>query len=102
MTLRKKEFLRGCIGFIEPVLPLYQAVIQTSVYAACRDQRFPPVSEEELDDLETVLNWITKNYSTNINFNLSNISLLGHSRGGGILTLKANEDSRISKVISLL
>jgi AmmeMemoRadiSam system protein A len=33
-------------------LPLYQAVIQTSVYAACRDQRFPPVSEEELDDLE--------------------------------------------------
>ena len=52
VTLRKKEFLRGCIGFIEPVLPLYQAVIQTSVLAACRDQRFPPVSEEELDDLE--------------------------------------------------
>jgi AmmeMemoRadiSam system protein B/AmmeMemoRadiSam system protein A len=52
VTLRKREFLRGCIGFIEPVLPLYQAVIQTSVYAACRDQRFPPVSEEELDDLE--------------------------------------------------
>jgi AmmeMemoRadiSam system protein B/AmmeMemoRadiSam system protein A len=52
VTLRKKEFLRGCIGFIEPVLPLYQAVIQTSVYAACRDQRFPPVSEEELDGLE--------------------------------------------------
>jgi AmmeMemoRadiSam system protein B/AmmeMemoRadiSam system protein A len=52
VTLRKKEFLRGCIGFIEPVLPLYQAVIKTSVYAACTDQRFPPVSEEELDDLE--------------------------------------------------
>ncbi len=52
VTLRKKHYLRGCIGFIEPVLPLYQAVIQTSVYAAVRDQRFPPVSEEELDDLE--------------------------------------------------
>jgi len=52
VTLRKKEFLRGCIGFIEPLLPLYQTVIQASVYAACRDQRFPPVSEEELDDLE--------------------------------------------------
>lgn len=52
VTIKKKGFLRGCIGFIEPVLPLYQTVIQTSVYAACRDQRFPPVSADELDDLE--------------------------------------------------
>jgi len=52
VTLKRKGFLRGCIGFIEPVAPLYQTVIQTSVYAACRDQRFPPVSAEELDDLE--------------------------------------------------
>ncbi len=52
VTLKKKGNLRGCIGFIEPVLPLYQTVIQTSVYAACNDQRFPPVSAEELDDLE--------------------------------------------------
>ncbi len=56
---------------------------------------------KELDDLDSVLNWITKNYSTNNDFNLSNISLLGHSRGGGIVTLKAEEDTRISKVISL-
>jgi hypothetical protein len=52
VTLKKKGYLRGCIGFIEPVAPLYQTVIQTSVYAACRDQRFLPVSAEELDDLE--------------------------------------------------
>ena len=52
VTLKRKGFLRGCIGFIEPVAPLYQTVIQASVYAACRDQRFPPVSAEELDDLE--------------------------------------------------
>ncbi len=52
VTLKRKGFLRGCIGFIEPVAPLYQTVIQTSVYAACQDQRFPPVSTEELDDLE--------------------------------------------------
>jgi AmmeMemoRadiSam system protein B/AmmeMemoRadiSam system protein A len=52
VTLKKKGFLRGCIGFIEPVAPLYQTVIQTSVYAACKDQRFPPVSADELDDLE--------------------------------------------------
>jgi AmmeMemoRadiSam system protein B/AmmeMemoRadiSam system protein A len=52
VTLKKKGFLRGCIGFIEPIMPLYQTVIQTSIYAACTDQRFPPVSVEELDELE--------------------------------------------------
>ncbi|GAG08018.1 unnamed protein product, partial [marine sediment metagenome] len=52
VTLKRKGNLRGCIGFIEPLAPLYQTVIQASVYAACRDQRFLPVSAEELDDLE--------------------------------------------------
>lgn len=52
VTLKKKGKLRGCIGFIEPVLPLYQIVIRASIYAACKDLRFPPVSTEELEDLE--------------------------------------------------
>ena len=52
VTLKKKGQLRGCIGFIEPVLPLYQTVIQAALYAAYRDQRFPPVTAEELKDLE--------------------------------------------------
>jgi len=52
VTLKEKGLLRGCIGYIEPVYPLYQTVIQTAIRAACRDPRFPPVSAEELDDLE--------------------------------------------------
>lgn len=52
VTLKKKGQLRGCIGFAEPVLPLYQTVIQAALYAAYRDQRFPPVRAEELKDLE--------------------------------------------------
>lgn len=52
VTLTKRGQLRGCIGFIEPVLPLYQAVIQAGVYAACRDARFLPVAPDELDNLE--------------------------------------------------
>jgi len=69
VTLKRKGSLRGCIGFIEPVLPLYQTVIQTSVYAACRDQRFPPVSAEELDDLEieiSVLSPLKKIHDLNL------------------------------------
>jgi pimeloyl-ACP methyl ester carboxylesterase len=57
---------------------------------------------KELDDLDTVLNWITKpenRYSKELD--TSNIILLGHSRGGGIVTIKTAEDNRVTKLITL-
>ncbi len=56
---------------------------------------------KELDDLETVIDWLISsefNYSEDVNTN--KITLIGHSRGGGIVTLKAYEDKRIANVIS--
>ncbi len=56
---------------------------------------------KELDDLEMVIDWLISsefNYSKNVNTN--KITLIGHSRGGGIVTLKAYEDKRIANVIS--
>jgi hypothetical protein len=52
VTLKKKGRLRGCIGFIRPYLPLYQTVIQAAIYAACKDQRFSPLSQPELRNIE--------------------------------------------------
>jgi len=52
VTLKKKGALRGCIGFTEPILPLYQSVIQAAIFAANRDPRFSPVTPSELPDLE--------------------------------------------------
>ncbi|MDH7513237.1 MAG: AmmeMemoRadiSam system protein B [Clostridiales bacterium] len=52
VTLKNKGELRGCIGFIEPVLPLSETVIRAAIYAATQDTRFNPVTEEELKDLE--------------------------------------------------
>ena len=40
-----------------------------------------------------------ENYKNDVDLN--HITLIGHSRGGGIVLLKANEDSRIKKVITL-
>lgn len=53
----------------------------------------------ELDDLDRVLNEIQ---SGNKNFpnEISTFSLIGHSRGGGIVMIKAEEDSRINKVVT--
>jgi len=51
VTLTKYGQLRGCIGYPEPALPLYQAVIHSAASAALQDPRFPPVAPAELDDL---------------------------------------------------
>lgn len=56
---------------------------------------------KELDDLETVLDWISSTKEFNANVETNSISLIGHSRGGGIVLLKSNEDKRIKKVITL-
>ncbi|MGY5355144.1 alpha/beta hydrolase family protein [Wenyingzhuangia sp. IMCC45467] len=55
---------------------------------------------KELDDLESVLDEITNNSSFANEIDIDNITLIGHSRGGGIVTLKASEDSRVKNVIS--
>jgi AmmeMemoRadiSam system protein A len=43
--------LRGCIGSIQPVAPLCEAVRSNAIHAAFRDPRFFPVTPEELPDL---------------------------------------------------
>ncbi len=57
----------------------------------------------ELDDLDRILNEIDPNNSNKSDIfpeQVESISLIGHSRGGGIVLIKAVEDKRISKVIS--
>jgi AmmeMemoRadiSam system protein B/AmmeMemoRadiSam system protein A len=52
VTLRKHGELRGCIGYLIGDRPLYLVVQNMAVSAAVGDQRFPPVTEEELSELE--------------------------------------------------
>jgi uncharacterized protein len=56
---------------------------------------------KELDDLDTVINWVCENPDINKEADINNIALFGHSRGGGIVSIKAEEDSRISNCITL-
>jgi len=56
---------------------------------------------KELDDLNDVLDWIQKHFKNDSKVDINEISLIGHSRGGGITILKASEDHRISKLVSL-
>jgi AmmeMemoRadiSam system protein A len=51
VTLRKHGQLRGCIGRMDAIAPLYQTVIEMTVAAASQDHRFLPVEPDELKDI---------------------------------------------------
>ncbi len=59
VTLKRDGHLRGCIGYITPRKPLYQAVLENGFNAANRDRRFRPVAPDELGDLELEISVLT-------------------------------------------
>lgn len=50
VTLKKENKLRGCIGFVMGVKPLYQTVQEVAEASAFQDPRFSPLKEDELED----------------------------------------------------
>jgi|WetSurMetagenome_2_1015567.scaffolds.fasta_scaffold14492_2 uncharacterized protein len=54
----------------------------------------------ELDDLGSVIDFIFENKNI-YNIDFEDLTLAGHSRGGGIAILKTAEDKRIKKLITL-
>jgi AmmeMemoRadiSam system protein A len=60
VTLTKGGNLRGCIGNIEPVKPLFQGVIDNARSAALSDPRFPPVTPDELKDIVVEVSVLTE------------------------------------------
>ncbi len=48
VTLKIAGQLRGCIGNLEPVGPLWQGIRDNAINAAFNDYRFSPLSPEEL------------------------------------------------------
>jgi MEMO1 family protein len=60
VTLTKHGDLRGCIGNIEPVKPLYKGIIDNARNAALEDPRFPAVTPDELGDLKVEVSVLTE------------------------------------------
>ena len=59
VTINKRGALRGCIGCIEALKPLWQTVREMAEAAALRDPRFPPVQESELEDINIEISVLT-------------------------------------------
>ena len=48
VTINKFGQLRGCIGYTQPIYPLFQTIQQVAKAAAFEDPRFSPVTQDEL------------------------------------------------------
>ncbi len=60
VTLTKAGQLRGCIGYIEPIKPLCEAVADNARSAALNDPRFPPVKPGELGSIRIEVSVLTE------------------------------------------
>ena len=55
---------------------------------------------KELEDLEDIINLVSSDNNFKNELNSESISLIAHSRGGGIILIKASENSKVKNVIS--
>ncbi len=65
VTLKKDGMLRGCIGRFEPDEPLYKVIIDMAISASRYDTRFPPVTKEELENIEIEISVLTPRRKVN-------------------------------------
>jgi len=47
----REHELRGCIGLVQPNIPLSEALVEAAISAATQDPRFEPVKPQELGNL---------------------------------------------------
>lgn len=59
VSLHRRGMLRGCIGYVEAVMPLARAVQDMAISAAFQDPRFEPLTSEELEDLDIEISVLT-------------------------------------------
>jgi AmmeMemoRadiSam system protein B/AmmeMemoRadiSam system protein A len=59
VTITESGKLRGCIGHIRGLEPLYTTISKMAVAAATEDPRFPPLSSQELDKIAIEISVLT-------------------------------------------
>lgn len=60
VSLHLDNDLRGCIGFPNPIMPLYKAVIEAAKAAAFEDPRFLPLTPDEMKKVNIEITVLTK------------------------------------------
>ena len=76
--------LRGCIGFPLPIMPLKEAIIE-SAKSATRDPRFPPLEENETNNIIIEVTILTKPELINVDRPQNYLSNIEIGRDGLIV-----------------
>ncbi len=59
-TLHLRGELRGCVGYVIALHPLYRTIAETALSAAFHDTRFLPVTKEEAPELEIEISVLSR------------------------------------------
>lgn len=59
VTLTIDGELRGCIGYTEPIFPLWETIANTAKAAALEDPRFAPLTEKEFGKIKVEISALT-------------------------------------------
>jgi len=102
VTLNKRGQLRGCIGNILPGAPLYKAVTENARGAALHDSRFPPVSADELSEIEIEVSVLTPPQPLAFSSPADLLAKLKPHRDGVVLQVQGSSSTFLPQVWSQL
>ena len=88
VTINKNGHLRGCIGYILPVKPLYESLIDLARTAAFKDNRFKPVIKDEFSEIQIEISVLSQLFEIKdideINVGRDGL-FIQHPKGSGLL-----------------
>lgn len=106
VTLRQGEELRGCIGHLEAQEPLVEAVVKMAIAAATKDNRFLPITLEELPQIKieiSILSPLEKiSHPAQIKLGEHGVIIKQGFRGGTFLPEVAEEFNNLEEFLSVL
>lgn len=87
VTLKINEELRGCIGYIIAIKPLFETVCESAQAAAFRDPRFKELTREEFDKIKIEISVLSpfKTINSYDDIELGKHGLLLEEGGHGVL-----------------
>lgn len=85
VTLTIDGKLRGCIGYLEGQNELWQDVVHNAVSAGFEDPRFPPLSQDEIPQIEVEISVLAKPQSLNYTTTIELLDYLRNNRPGVII-----------------
>jgi len=103
VTLNKAGRLRGCIldSFV-PHEPIYENVMRNVLLAATHDARFPPVTADELPEIEIEISVLGRSYPIGYEDPADLVSSLRPGIDGVILTTSSGSSTYLPQVWSQL